>query len=84
MPPQKPVSVREALGGQQRPRRPRPQEDPWARLYAHERQRLLGWSIEHTQRQHSLRWVGQGVEEFVSGLSGAAPHLWDTDLWSEW
>ncbi len=81
---QKPISVREALGGQPRPRRPRPQEDPWARLSAHEGQRLLGWSIEYTQRQHSVRWLGQGVEDFVSGLSGVESYPWDYDLWSDW
>ncbi len=84
MPPQKPVSVREALGGQQRPKRPRPQEDPGARLDAHEGQLMLGWSIEYAQRQHSLLWVGQGVDVLVGGLTGSAPHPWDTDLWSEW
>jgi len=81
---QKPMSIREALGGQQRPRRSRPQEDPWARLSAHEGQRLLGWSIEYTQRQHLLRWLGQGVVDFVSGLSGVESHPWDYDLWSDW
>jgi len=62
---QKPISVREALGGQPRPRRPRPQEDPWARLSAHEGQRLLGWSIEYTQRQHLLRNRTEGEHKVV-------------------
>jgi len=78
------VSVREALGGRQRSRRPRASEDPQAAQAAREDFRALGWAVEYTQRQQSLLWLGQGVDGVVGGLTGAAPHPWDTDFWSEW
>ncbi len=79
------VSVREALGGRQRPRRSRASEDPWATQAARKDFRALGWALEYTQHHQLLLWLGLGLAGFAGARTGSEPQPWGLyEGWHDW
>jgi hypothetical protein len=71
----KPMSVHEALGGRQQPRRPRPTRALRAAQAEREDFLALGWAIEYAQRQQALLWLGHSLAGFGDARTVSEPQL---------